>query len=116
DAVRPQTVIRAGYGEFYAIQNQHDTRSGFTQSTGYINSLDGGLTPTDYFSSGTPFPNGVLSPTGSSLGLLTNVGNGVGYDWRTRRIPHSQQWIPGIQPELAGRILLEGSYSGTYTN
>src|SRR3989441_797509 len=115
-AVRPQTVIRVGYGVFYAIQNQHDTRTGFTQSTGYINSLDGGLTPTDYFSTGTPFPNGVLAPTGSSLGLLTNVGNGVGYDWRTRRIPHSQQWIAGIQQELPGRILLEVSYSGNYTN
>src|SRR5437588_807513 len=115
-AVRPQTVIRAGYGQFYAIQNQHDTRTGFTQSTGYVNSLDGGLTPSNYFSSGTPYPNGVLQPTGASLGLLTNVGNGVGYDWRTRRIPYSQQWIFGIEQQLPGRVLLDVAYSGNYTN
>ncbi len=112
----PRTVIRAGYGMFYAIQNQHDTRTGFTQSTGYINSLDGGLTPTNSFGTGTPFPNGVLTPAGASLGLLTNIGNGVGYDWHTRRIPYSQQWIVGIQQELPGRILLDVAYSGNYTH
>ena len=115
-AVRPRTVIRIGYGQYYAIQNQHDTRTGFTQSTGYINSLDGGLTPTNSFGTGTPYPNGVLSPTGASLGLLTNIGNGVGYDWRTRRIPHSQQWIIGFQQQLPGRVLLDVAYSGNYTN
>ncbi|PYU36884.1 MAG: hypothetical protein DMG53_29440 [Acidobacteria bacterium] len=115
-ALRPHTVIRVGYGQYYAIQNQHDTRSGFTQNTGYINSLDGGLTPSNAFSTGTPYPNGVLSPTGASLGLLTNIGNGVGYDWRTRRIPFSQQWIVGIQQALPGSILLDVAYSGNYTS
>jgi Carboxypeptidase regulatory-like domain len=115
-AVRPHTVIRAGYGQFYAIQNQHDTRTGFTQSTGYINSLDGALTPANSFASGTPYPNGVLQPTGASLGLLTNVGNSVGYDWHTRRIPLSQQVNFGIQQELPGRTLLEVSYGWNYTN
>jgi len=115
-ALRPRTVIRVGYGQYYAIQNQHDTRSGFTQNTGYINSLDGGLTPSNAFSTGTPYPNGVLSPTGASLGLLTNIGNGVGYDWRTRRIPFSQQWIVGIQQALPGSILLDVAYSGNYTS
>lgn len=114
--IRPKTVIRAGYGILYAIQNQHDTRTGFTQATSYVTSLDGGRTPSPYFGGGTPYPNGVLAPSEGSLGLLTNIGNGLSYDWGTRRIPRSVQWSIGFQQELPRRILLDLTYAGNYTN
>ncbi|MGH9542566.1 MAG: carboxypeptidase regulatory-like domain-containing protein [Terriglobales bacterium] len=114
-ALRPTTVLRGGFGLFYAIQNQHDTTTGFNQGTSYIDSLDGGLTPADSFPAGTPYPNGAQPGLGSSQGLLTNVGNGIGYDWRTRRIPKSEQWSFGIQHELPSRVLLDVSYDGNYT-
>ncbi len=112
----PKTVMRGGFGLYYAFADQHDTTTGFNRSTPYINSLDGGLTPTNYFSSGNPYPNGILSPTGSSLGLATNVGGGVGYDAKTRRVPRVREFSFGFQRELPAHILLDTEYVGTYTD
>ncbi len=115
-SLNPKTVLRGGYGINYAFGIELDTQNGFNQSTSYINSLDGGLTPTNYFLTGTPYPNGVIQATGSSLGLLTNVGNGFSFDQSTRRIPRVQQWSLGFQRELPGQIVLDMTYVGTYTN
>jgi hypothetical protein len=115
-AITPKTVFRGGYGIQYAFGIELDTQNGFSQTTNYINSLDGGLTPSGYFNTGTPYPNGVVSATGSSLGLLTSVGNGIGFDAATRRIPRVQQWSAGIQRDLPGEIMLDVSYVGSYTN
>lgn len=112
----PHTVLRGGFGLYYSFADQHDTTTGFNQSTDYITSLDGRLTPTNYFQSGTPYPNGVLQPTGSSLGLATNLGHGVNYDSRTRRVPRTEEYSFGLQHELPGHILLDTEYVGSFTD
>ena len=46
-AITPGTVLRAAYGVFYGVANPATTSTGFNQSTTYISSLDGGVTPTE---------------------------------------------------------------------
>ena len=55
-------VVRAGYGSFYSWNPLSVNSEGFNQSTSYINSLDGNITPTNYVLSSHPYPNGVLAP------------------------------------------------------
>ena len=112
-ALNSKTVFRGGYGISYVFGIDLDTpQNGFSITTGYVSSLDSGNTPTNYFLTGNPFPNGVLQPPGSSLGLYTGVGNGISFDLPNRRIPKVQSWSVGIQRELPKRILLDVSYVG----
>ncbi len=75
------TVIRAGFGIYHRQVGNGGLTNGFSRSTGYLRSLNGDFTPsgglTGPYSLENPFPDGFLSPTGSSLGLLTNVGSGL---------------------------------------
>ena len=117
-----KTVIRTGAGIYYQSTTQAGTTNGFQQGTGYNNSLDGGITP----SSGTnlsgpyslvnPFPNGVLAPTGSSLGALTNIGNGVSYDPPHFTVPRTYQYSLGFQHQLPSNIVVDISYAGNLQN
>lgn len=115
-AFGPKTVIRGGYGIFYTVGLEGGSSIGFNISTPYINSINGGVTPTNSFASGNPYPNGVQTPPGNSLGLLTALGNGASIDFPGRRIPRSQQFSLGFQRELPGKIVLDARYVGNYTD
>jgi hypothetical protein len=110
------TVIRGGWGTFFAVGLERGTNTGFSQSTPYISSLNGGVTPTEYFNSGTPFPNGAIPPSRSSLGLLTSLGSSFSIDFPGRRIPRSQEFSFGIQQEVPGHAVLDVRYVGNYTD
>lgn len=115
----PKTVLRAGFGIYYRLNTQGNLTDGFNQSTPYINSLDGGITPsaglTGPFSLENPFPDGFIVPTGSSLGLLTNIGRGISYDSRSLKVPRTYIYSIGIERELPWGIVMEVSYSGNQT-
>jgi TonB dependent receptor len=117
-----KTVIRAGAGIYYISPTQGSTTTGFQQGTPYLNSLDGGITPsagnslTGAYSLVNPFPNGIQAPTGSSLGILTSIGNGVSYDPPGFRIPRTYQYSFGIEQQLFRNIVAEISYAGNYQN
>ena len=55
-------------------------------------------------------------PAGSSLGLLTNVGNGVSFDGRQRVIPRTFQYSFGLQRMIWSNISLDASYVGSFTD
>ncbi|HWB98504.1 MAG TPA: hypothetical protein VG672_17455, partial [Bryobacteraceae bacterium] len=118
----PKTVLRAGFGVFYRSQTQENTTTGFSQNTNYVRSLDG-LTPsacsggsidcsTGPYSLAQPFPQGLLPVAGSSLGLLTNVGNGIGFDSRKVPMPRSYQYSFGFERQLPWGMIGELSYTG----
>ncbi|MBI4903817.1 MAG: TonB-dependent receptor [Acidobacteria bacterium] len=118
-AITPKTVMRGGAGIFHRTATQDGLTTGFSINTNYVNSVDGGRTPrsalTGPYSLEDPFPDGVVRPFGSALGIATNVGNGVSFDPPNRPIPRTYQWSYTIERELPGRMVLEVSYVGSTT-
>ena len=111
-----KTVMRGGFGVFHRQPTNGGLTNGFSRSTGYLRSLDGDFTPsarlTGAYSLENPFPDGYLNPTGSSLGLNTNVGSGLSIDTRTLPIPRIYEFSFGIQRELPFGMVIDASYSG----
>ena len=115
----PKTVLRAGAGIFYRTATQLGSTDGFSQRTSYIRSLDGGQKPsaglTGPYSLADPYPNGIIAPTGSALGLLTNIGDAITYDSRKRPIPRTYEYSAGFQQELPWKMFADISYAGGIT-
>lgn len=114
------TVLRTGFGIYHRTATQSNYTDGFSQQTGYVRSLNGDVTPaaglTGAYSLENPFPDGLIRPSGSALGLLTNVGSGVSFDGSQRVIPRTFQYSFGIQRNLPWKVLLDTSYVGSITN
>ena len=121
----PRTVWRGGFGIFHRTATQANLTTGFSQRTPFIHTLDAGLTPSactggdclnGRFSLANPFPDGVIPPTGSTLGLLTNIGRDANFDGRQRLLPRTFQWSLGFEHEIGWGMVLEASYIGSLTN
>ncbi len=114
-----ETVIRGGYGIFYAPLPLFYPGAaaygalGFVATTQLFASADGGLTPADPIGFTNPFPSGLRQPSGNSLGLLTNVGGNVDFVDQNNKQGRVQQYSLDIQRELPGRIALTVGYIGS---
>ena len=107
-----KTVVRGGFGRYIINPNNDYFRtSGYSLTTGVVNSLDGGRTPIANTVT-TPFPLGVQIPPGSSLGAGTFVGRGFDFFDPTFKLPYSNQFSFGIQRALPMRAQFEISYVG----
>ena len=108
----PNTVLRGGYGLFFGASTQTgESRNGFSVTTPYVASNDGGLTPANNLNN--PFPQGLLQPLGAAEGLLTLVGQGVSFTSIDRRQPLSHQYSLGIQQKIWWNTVVEASYVGS---
>jgi len=120
-SVDPKTVVRGGYGLFWApyqyafpTDNNLGAR-GFTQVTDYVASADGGLTPCPTCSIVNPFPNGFAEPSGSAHGLLTGAGGSVHFVDQFRKSPYVHRYSLDLQRELPGNIVAGIGYIGART-
>ena len=108
------TVVRGGGGIVYGPLPITDTaagiwpNTGFSSSTSWTTSLNGGLTPTNLLSN--PFPHGLITPTGSSLGAGTDLGQSINVWDAKPKTPESYQWNFGIQRQLPSNILIDLAY------
>jgi hypothetical protein len=105
-----KTVIRSGYGIFYDIDRRSALQTGFSQTTTLTASNDTGQT---YIASmENPFPSGLLTPSGSSLGSNTNVGSSFTVYPNRLLNAYAQRWQFSIQRAIPGNAVLEIAYVG----
>ncbi len=110
----PKLVVRGGYGIFFSsgIVNQSGLVSvaSFDAITRYVASIDSNRTP--FTTIANPFPSGLVQPTGSSLGLATELGNAISFVDSRRVLPYVQQWQLSFQRALPSQMRLEAAYVG----
>jgi hypothetical protein len=61
-----------------------------------------------------PFPTGLIAPTGSSLGLATNLGQAISVYPNYRPLPYAERWSFDLQREMPGGFLLDLAYVGNH--
>ncbi|PYV12178.1 MAG: TonB-dependent receptor, partial [Acidobacteria bacterium] len=103
-----KTVLRGGFGQYYMNPTGTGFQTGFSVSTPYVSSPDGGRTP--FYNLANPFPQGVTQPPGSSQGLQTFLGRGPSYSSIGYSVPYIWQFSFGIQRQLPWETKLEASY------
>ena len=115
--VDPKTVIRGGWGLVFQGGLEGGSNGGFAETTPYIASPNGGITPNQAFSSGSPYAGVSLQvPPGSSQGLLSNVGNNfLAFDFPQRKIPFEEVFSFGFQRELPGKVVVDARYAANYS-
>ncbi|MBL8241016.1 MAG: TonB-dependent receptor [Bryobacterales bacterium] len=111
--VAPQTVIRLGYGLFYAsygADRRDVNQGGFNQPTNLNPSQDNGQTFRATLAN--PFPDGIELPTGASQGLRTFLGRAVTAFQGHPRTPYMQRWSFNVQRQLPSRFVVDLGYVG----
>ena len=113
-ALNSKTALRGGFGMFYGpIWYDPGQPAGYSQTTSSI-LYDSNQIPINLIDD--PFPSGLLRPTGSSLGLATNIGAGVSHVDPHTREPRSYQASFEIQRELPWSTLLSVGYTFNKNN
>ena len=108
-----KTVIRGGFGKFYQSTGSTQGQNGFSRSTPFQHTIDSGLTVYDTLAN--PFQNGILEPTGNTLGALTNLGGGVNWLNRDGHLPYAWEYSMHLQREAMGWLFEVGySHNNTY--
>jgi hypothetical protein len=107
-AFSPSTAFRAGWGLFYDGFVFDPGTTGFSQRT---NSILFSPTYTVLNLMDNPFPTGLIPPTGSSLGLSTNLGGSISFVDPHAREPRAQQFNFNVQHQLPRSLLITVGYN-----
>lgn len=111
------TVLRGGFGLYksplVASLNGYPggNQTGFSQTTTLVPTLDNGLTFVANIDN--PFPNGVATPVGSSLGLSQNLGSSASYFPLNPPTSYVMHWTAEVQQQFPGKWLLDLVYLGS---
>ena len=109
----PNTVIRGGFGRFAQASFITGGQNGFSRTTNFTATNDNFRTINDTLDS--PFRSGILAPTGSSLGPMTNLGQGVSWSNPNPGRFHSWEYSLHLQHQLKGWLFELGyTHNKTY--
>jgi hypothetical protein len=113
-AISDKMVLRGGIGENYMNDQTINGSDGFSNSTSYTNSLDGGITPyTATTGQGLSNPIPVVKrPTGSSLGYLQDLGSSPSFTNPNYKHPALWQYSLTYEITPTKRDLFGVSYVG----
>ena len=112
-ALGDKTVIRGGTGVFFFnLKLAGLNQTGFSQSTSYVTTTDGYLTP--YASLANPFPDGIQQPQGASQGASTYLGKSFTFAYPNPSTPYTVRWNLNIQHQFAQNLMAEIGYMGTH--
>jgi hypothetical protein len=109
----PKTVLRAGYGIYWAPWNYQGVGSQNYGQIGYSRDTflsQGQFQPTVTLSNA--FSGGALQPIGNSLGALTGVGSQIEFIDQDKGAPYVQQYSFDLNRELPGGIAIGFEYAG----
>lgn len=112
-AIDPSTVVRGGYGTFYApwqYSAANHGQIGFARQTLLSQSAAESELPITTLDN--PFPAGLQRPIGSSLGLLTGVGGNIDYIDQEKGAPVVHQYSADVQRQLPGEMAITIGYMG----
>ncbi len=107
------TVIRGGFGEMFKNPLPGTNTLGYSISTNYNATLDGGKTP--YATIDNPYPSGILQPPGSSLGLQTDLGQGPAFLNPKYKVPSYWSYSFGMEHNFTKYDTMDVSYVGSRT-
>jgi len=108
-SLNDQTVVRAGYGLFFAPwQSGLQSTPGYTQTSTLQQDT---LTPITAINN--PFPTGLAPISGNSLGNLTGVSSAVTFIDQDRDAPRVHQYSADMQRQLPGDMSIGLTYMGS---
>lgn len=110
-ALNNKTVIRGGIGTSYEATTGEGDNQGFSQSTTYQASTNGGLSQNGNTIS-NPFPT-IATPSGSSLGLETYLGDSFNVSNRNFKLPGVLNYSLGAEREIGTHTTIDVSYVGS---
>ncbi|GAB4367680.1 MAG: hypothetical protein OHK0021_11050 [Bryobacter sp.] len=109
-------VMRGGYGRYYMNPSNNNLRAtGFETETPLVISNDANRTPLPNILS-NPYPQGISTPAGASLGAATFVGRDFNFWNPDFRLPSIDQFSFGFQFQVSPGSVLDVSYIGSRTN
>jgi trimeric autotransporter adhesin len=112
-SMNPKTVVRAGYGLYWAPWNYQGVSAtnygnvGFTQTTLIT---QGQFRPTVDLTN--PFPGGIAQVRGSSRGALEGVGGQIEFIDQDKKAPQIHQYSVDVAREMPGNIAIGVEYVG----
>ena len=117
-ALAGSTMLRGGYGLFWAPSQGISADEGATATTGYNVSTSYLATSASPFIPCTgcslvnPFPAGLEQPTGGSAGRLTGVGGSIGFIDPASRLGYMHRYSVDLQHDLRPGLLVSIGYLG----
>jgi hypothetical protein len=106
-----KTVIRGGIGDTFIQFAGQGYNNGFSQSTNYVGSTDGGYLPNGATIS-NPIPS-IAQPVGAGLGLKSQLGNNISVSNRNFKTPGVVNYSLGGERQLNAHTSVDLSYVGS---
>jgi hypothetical protein len=112
-SMNPKTVVRAGYGIYWApwnYQAPNNTNYGQIGAAQVTQVPQGRFYPT--VDMRNPFPTGLQQPVGNTLGPLTGVGGEINFIDQDKKAPYVHMYSIDLNRELPGNMAIGFEYAG----